>query len=107
MRKLTIKRRKSFVGSFMSVKIYIVDSVNYDFYVCEYPCRELGKLKNNSELVVEIDNNEHKIIANVNLQATDAFAEMCVIPAGDEDVVVSGKNVFAPFRGNPFIFDEQ
>lgn len=71
-----------------------------------YPCREVGRVKNNSELVIEIDNNEHRFFADVSLQVTDVFADTAVIPAGEEDVTISGKNVYSPFKGNPFIFDK-
>lgn len=106
MRKLIIKRRKSIVASLMKVKIYIVDDKNFERTIWGYPCREVGRVKNNSELVVEIDNNEQRIFADVTLQATDAYADMVIVPAGEEDIVISGKNVYSPFKGNPFIFDK-
>ena len=106
MRKLTIKRRKTIVASLMKVKIYIVDENDCQRVIMGYPCKEIGRLKNNSELVIEIDNNEHRIFADVTLQMTDAYADMIIIPAGEEDVIISGKNVYSPFKGNPFIFDK-
>lgn len=106
MRKLTIIRKKSFVACLMKVKMYIVDDKICHRNIQGYPCKEIGRLSNNSQLVIEIDNNEHKIFADVDLQATDSFADMKVIPAGEEDVVISGKNVFSPFKGNPFVFDK-
>ncbi len=106
MRKLTIKRRKSIVASLMKVKIYIVDDKDCERVILKYPCKEVGRLKNNSELVIEIDNNEHRIFADVAFQATDIYADMIIIPAGEEDIIISGKNVYSPFRGNPFVFDK-
>lgn len=99
MRKLTIKRRKSIVASLMKVKIYIEDNKDYGRMIFGYPCKEVGSLKNNSELVIEIDNNEHRIFA-------DVYVDMIIIPAGEEDVIISGKNVYSPFKGNPFVFDK-
>ena len=90
----------------MKVKIYIVDEKDCQRVIWGRPCKEVGRLKNNSELVVEIDNNEHIIFADVTLQATDVYADMIIIPSGEEDVIISGKNVYSPFRGNPFIFDK-
>ena len=106
MRKLTIKRRKSIVASLMKVKIYIEDNKDYGRIIFGYPCKEVGRVKNNSELVIEIDNNEHRIFADVTLQVTDVYADMIIIPAGEEDVIISGKNVYSPFKGNPFVFDK-
>lgn len=106
MRKLTIKRRKSIVASLMKVKIYIVDENDCQRVIWGYPCKEVGRLKNNSELVVEINNNQHRIFADVTLQVADVYADMIIIPAGEEDVIISGKNVYSPFKGNPFIFDK-
>ena len=101
MRKLTIKRRKTIVASLMKVKIYIVDENDCQRVIMGYPCKEIGRLKNNSELVIEIDNNEHRIFADV-----DVYADMIIIPAGEEDVIISGKNVYSPFKGNPFVLDK-
>ncbi len=106
MRKLTIKRRKSIVASLMKVKIYIVDPQNCDRVIWGYPCREVGRVKNNAELVMEIDGNEHRIFADVALQLTDAYVDTVIVPAGEEDVVISGKNKYSPFKGNPFVFDK-
>ena len=101
MRKLTIKRRKSIVASLMKVKVYIVDENDCQRVILGHPCKEVGRLKNNSELVIEIDNKEHIIFADA-----DVYADMIIIPAGKEDVTISGKNMLNPFKGNPFIFDK-
>ena len=90
----------------MKVKIYIVDKDNCDRVICGYPCKEVGRVKNNSELVIEIDNCEHRIFADVVAQVSDAFVDMIIIPSGEEDLVISGKNVLSPFKGNPFVFDK-
>ena len=94
------------MASLMKVKIYIEDNKDYGRIILGYPCKEVGRVKNNSELVIEIDNNEHRIFADVTLQETDVYADMIIIPAGEEDVTISGKNVYSPFKGNPFVFDK-
>lgn len=104
MRNLTIKREKSFVASLMSVSIYIEDQENKEITINNIPCRSLGYLKNNSEETFSIPNEEVKIIAIIDTLSKEFCNDKITIPAGDDDVSISGKNKFSPFKGNPFIF---
>ena len=106
MRKLTIKRKKHFAGSIMKVKIYIEDAQPSELTIKGFPCKKLGDIKNNSELVVDIDENLHRIFAIIDVYTKDTCVDMIEIPAGNEDVYVSGRNYLSPFKGNPFIFDK-
>ena len=81
--------------------MYIMDNKACERVILGYPCKEVGRVKNNSELVIEIDNNEHRIFADVG-----TYTDMIIIPAGEEDIIISGKNVYSPFKGNPFVFDK-
>lgn len=83
-----------------------MDKNHCDRVICGCPCKEVGRVKNNSELVIEIDNCEHRIFADVVAQVSDAFVDTIVVPSGEEDVKISGKNVLSPFKGNPFVFDK-
>ncbi len=105
MRKLTIQRRKTFVASAMKMKVYLEDKENGDLDINGCMCRKVGEVKNNSEVVIEIENNEVKVFVIADKMTKDFCNDMLVIPEGEEDIVVSGKNKFSPSRGNPFIFD--
>ena len=50
MRKLTIKRQKSFVGCLAALKVCIEDHISPDMEINNLPCRMLGKLKNGEEV---------------------------------------------------------
>lgn len=118
MRKLTITREKSPVGSLMKVKFYIQDPLSQEVEIKGCGCRKLGELKNaevgsfeinQEELVLysAIDDELVKSIKSMQskkLDITKAVMDQITIPAGQEDVIVSGKNKFHPFRGNPFLF---
>ena len=106
MRKLTIQRHKTFVACAMKVKFYIVDESNYDITINGYKCKKLCDLKNNSETTIEIDENEHIIFAIIDKVSKEFCNDKITIPSGDTDVKISGKNKFAPFSGNPFIFNK-
>ncbi len=104
MRNLTVKREKSFVASLMNVGIYIVDESSSEIKIKKMPCRKLGFVKNNSEETFSIPNEEVKIFAIIDTLSKEYCNDMIVLPAGDEDVKISGKNKFSPFKGNPFVF---
>ena len=61
MRKLTIKRNKSFVGCLGTMKIYIESAVGAECFINDVPCRKLGTLKNGEEKTFEIDNAAAKV----------------------------------------------
>lgn len=106
MRKLTIKRNKTFVACAAKVKIYIEDFQNDEILIQGHPARKIAQIKNNQEVVVEIDEKEHKIFAIFDFLSKDSCCDMIVIKEGNEDVFVSGKCKLNPFIGNPFIFEK-
>ncbi|MBQ9745983.1 MAG: hypothetical protein IJW21_04100, partial [Clostridia bacterium] len=54
MRKLTIKRAKTYVACLAKMNVYIEDENNYDLIINNSPCRKLGTLKNGEEKTFEI-----------------------------------------------------
>ena len=106
MRNLTIKRKKSFVGAVMKIKIYMEDAAANELAILGAPCRKLGEVKNGGELTVEIDEDMHTIYAIVDVITKDSCVGKAEIPAGADDVTVSGKNRLAPLKGNPFVFED-
>ena len=105
MRKLTIKRTKSFVACLMKVKIYIEDQYSSEMVINDTPCRKLGDLKNGEEKTFEIDEKAAKIFVIADKMSKDYCNEFYELPEGYEDITLSGKNHFNPANGNAFRFD--
>lgn len=105
MRNLTIKRRKSFVGCAVKMKVYLEDPVSGDLTINGVLCRKLGDLKNNEEKTFTIGSEEARVFVIADKLSKNHCNEFIRIPAGEEDVQLSGKNHFNPFAGNPFWFD--
>ena len=107
MRNLIIKRRKSFVGCAVKMKVYLEDPVSGDLTINGVLCRKLGDLKNNEEKIFPIGSEEARVFVIADKLSKNYCNEFIRIPAGEEDVRLSGKNHFNPFAGNPFWFDGQ
>lgn len=105
MRNLTIKREKSFVGSLGTMKVYIEDAFRSDITINGIPCRKLGELKNGAEQTFTIDTNAAKVFVIGDKVSRGFSNDYYPLPAGEEDVFLSGKNHYNPGAGNPFRFD--
>ena len=105
MRNLTIKREKSFVGSLAKMKVYIEDPTSNEICINDISCRKIGDLKNGEEKTFQIDEQEVKIYVIADKLSKDYCNEFYQLPAGQEDVFLSGKNKFNPANGNAFRFD--
>lgn len=105
MRNLTIKREKTFVASLMSMKVYIVDPLSTEIVINGMPCRKLGAIKNGEEKTFAIDENASRVFVIADKLSKEYCNEYCNIPAGEEDVYLSGKNHFNPANGNAFRFN--
>ena len=105
MRNLTIRRGKTFVASMVKMKIYIEDPVANELTIGGVPCRKLGDLKNGEEKTFAVTDQAARVYVIGDKLSRNAYNEFYPIPAGTEDVVLSGKNYFNPFSGNPFRFD--
>lgn len=104
MRILTVIRRKSFVGCLAKVKLYIEDE-NGETVINGTKCRLLGKLKNKESVTCEIDNEQRKLFAIYDKMSKGFCNDIYTIPAGEDNVFISGVAHFYPFMGNPFLFD--
>lgn len=117
MRNLTIRRTNSFVGSMMQVKFYSPDP-DGEVSVNRLRCRKLCTLKNGTEQRLSIGNEATIVFATIDdglakavhssqtvPDISQAIMDSITVPAGSTDVVVTGKNHFNVFRGNPFLFD--
>lgn len=106
MRKLTICRRKTFVGCAGTLKVYVADDSGVNDLTIEgLPCRFLGKLKNGKTETFEIGNGAARVYCVFDKLSAGYCNDVYVIPEGEEDVSLSGKCKFNPVGGNPFLFD--
>lgn len=105
MRRLWIKRHKRFVGCGGKMKVYIEDPMEGDTRINGVLCRKLGVLKNGENKRFEIGNEAAKVFVIGDKLSRNVYNEFINIPAGQEDIFLSGKNYYNPFAGNPFRFD--
>ena len=107
MRTLTIKRKKSFIGCLGTMKVYMEDSEVNELVINGVPCRMLGTLKNGEEKQFSIDEQEAKIFVIADKLTKGFCNEVYKLPAGTEDIALSGRNHYNWIAGNPFRFDGQ
>lgn len=105
MRKLTIKRTKTFVGCAAKMKVYIEDTENREIEIGNVPLKKIGELKNGEEKTFEITENQVKVFVIADTVSKDFCNEYYQLTAGAEDVALSGKNKLNLARGNAFCFD--
>ena len=103
-RILTITRRRAMTAALSKMKVYIEDPIYGDVNVSGVPCHALGELRNGETKQFYIDSGKRKIFVVCN--GSEAFEgnQAYEIPAGTDDIYVSGKNYYAPYEGNPFLF---
>lgn len=104
MRKLTIKRTKSFVGCLGTMKVYIEDSQG-DTKILDCQSRKLGEIKNGEEVSFDIDEQSAKLFVIADKLSADYCNDCYQLPEGDDDIFLSGRNKFNPALGNAFRFD--
>ena len=105
MRNLTITRTKSFVGCLGKIKVYIEDALHSELYINDVPCRKLGDLKNGEQKTFAVENESLKVFVIADKLSKNFCNEYYQLPAGNEDIALSGKNRYNPAVGNPFRFD--
>ena len=104
MRKLTVKREKTFVASLAKVKVCISDPSG-DIVINDVPCRILGTLKNGEEKTFEIEEQAARVYVICDKVSRNICNDYYELPEGSEDISLSGKNQFNPAAGNAFRFD--
>lgn len=105
MRQLTIRRAKSSVACLTKVKLYIEDATANDLVINGVACRKLGELKNGEEKTFTIGEEAAKVYAIAGKMSKNYCNEYYPLPAGQEDLFLSGKNRYNPANGNAFRFD--
>lgn len=104
MRNLTIRREKTFTASLMKMKIYIEDPSSQELIINDTPCRKIGELKNGEEKAFQISENSAKVFVIADKISKDYCNEFYQLPEGQEDIFLTGKNLFNPANGNAFRF---
>ena len=104
MRKLTVKRDKSFVGCLAKIHIYIEDPSG-ELTINDVACRKLGELKNGNEATFEIESGSTRIFAIADKMNKDCCFDCYYIGEGEDDISLSGRCKFNPAVGNAFRFD--
>lgn len=104
MRRLWIHRRKAAAACLAKMKVYI-ETPEGDTLINGFPCRKLGELKNGQKAVFSIGEESVRLFVVADMVSRNLYNEFVEIPEGEEDVVLSGRNVLKPFSGNPFRFD--
>lgn len=104
MRKLTIKRKKSFVASLAKLKVYIEDPAG-ELDITGIKCRLLGTLANGEEKSFYIEENAAKVFVIADKMSRDYCYDCRNLPDGNEDIYLTGKKAFNPATGNAFRFE--
>ena len=103
MRKLSIKRKKSFIGSTCRIFIYIETSNPSKAILLNGKLFELvGTIANGKELTVEISNKATLVVVAYSRTMPEAFNTKFFVKEGQGHVVLYTKPHFSPFKGNPF-----
>lgn len=105
MRNLTILRTKSFAACLAKMKVYIEDPLYPETTINKVPCRKIGTLKNGEEKTFSITENEAKVFIIADKLSKGFCNEFYTVPAGMQNVYLSGRNRFNPASGNAFRFD--
>ncbi len=106
MRNLTITRTKTFVGCLGHLKVYIEDELG-DTVINGNKCRLLGKIKNNTTETYEIDEQERRVYVIADKLSKGYCNDSALVPAGQQNVYLSGCPRYNPATGHAFRFDGQ
>ncbi len=105
MRNLIIKRHKTFVGCLNTLKVYIEDPISGETTINNVRCTKIGTLKNGEKCVFPIYENESRVFVIADKLSKNFCNDYYKLPAGSEDIYLSGKNIYNIAAGHPFRFD--
>jgi len=88
----------------MKDQVYIRDELAQEIVINGVPCRKLGDIKNGETKTFQIEEGEQQVFVIADKISKDYCNGTVTIPAGQEDVALSGKHEFV-FGSNPFCFD--
>ena len=104
LRRLWIHRRKSPAAGMKKMKVYMEDPQG-DALINGFLCRKLGELKNGQMRSFTISNQALRVFVVADSFTRDMNNAFAVIPEGEEDAVLSGRNVRTSFGKHSFCFD--
>ncbi|MBQ2767765.1 MAG: hypothetical protein IJF49_06785 [Clostridia bacterium] len=105
MRTLIITREKNAAACLIPIKIYIEDSTAPELTITGIPCRLLGKLKNGETASFPIPCGAARIFAITDHTSRNYCGDQYPLPAGEEDLSLSGHCHLNPANGNAFLFN--
>lgn len=105
MRKLTIRRTKSYIDAFVKLKFYIEDPVAGSRTINGIRCKYLGALENGDIKAYMIEDSAAKVFAIAENARQDVCDEYYELPAGTENIFLSGQNRIQIDEGTGFRFD--
>lgn len=107
MRKLVVRRRKTYVASLVKVRICMKTELQSDIKLVGTNLKVLGELSNGHSLEVEIPEEELEIYVVFDKVFPQRFHSKCTLEAGVEDEVLYTFPALDPFAGNPFAISKK
>jgi hypothetical protein len=101
MRKLIMKRKKTFTASLVKVRIFIENDLG-ELELGTVRCREVGSLKNGATGEYDIPNESVYVFVVFSKVLPNEFHTVHQIPAGDGNVELFTGPTLNPLMGNPF-----
>ncbi len=105
MRYLTIQRNKSFVACLMKMKVYVEDPTSSEIKIQGVGCKKIGELKNGEQQTFMISDEKLRIFVIADKLSKNYCSDFYEVPAGTENIFISGKCKYNPLSGNAFRFD--
>ena len=106
MRRLWIHRRKSPAARMKKMKVYVEDPEG-DALINGFLCRQLGELKNGQMRAFSVGNQALRVFVVADSFSRDLNNAFAVISEGEEDAVLSGRNVRTSLGKSTFCFDTE
>lgn len=106
MRKLTIYRAKSRAAAVARMRVFLEDSEAAEFTINGVGCRKLGVLRNGEERTFEIGEQRARVFVVADRAETEYSSAFVDLPAGFEDIRLTGRTLRSPQTGVAFRFDE-
>ncbi len=104
MRRVYLTREKSFAACLATLNVYIEDREKGELVISGVPCKQVCKIKNGETVSFPVGNEALKVFVIADVLSKKLSSDYYQIPAGENDIEISGKNIINPGIGNPFRF---
>lgn len=104
MRRVYLTRERCFAGCLAKLHVYIEDSANGEIEIDGVPCRPVAVLANGETVDFAISEEAKHIFVIAVPGAKNYCGDKILIPEGDNDIELVGRNIYNPGIGNPFRF---